>query len=131
MHLAKQDNLLSLHCLLFLAWNQQEALLEAASLSEAELGEEKVVQEVWLLFPLAVSSHIFSWLKEWKEVFCLLTGILHPVLGVFEGYNQEWLGRAANLVGPTGSGRARMLGLPAEPVQTGRDAVEGNTCNWL
>ena len=57
------------------------------------------MQEVWLLLALAVSSHISGWLKEWKEVFCPLAGILHLVLEAFKGYNQGWLGRATNLVG--------------------------------
>ena len=88
---------------------------------------------MWLLLALAVSSHISGWLKEWKEVvFFPLAGILHLVLEAFKGYNQGWLGRAANLVG---AHRVRegpevgRWGLPAGPVQAGRYAVERISCN--
>ena len=59
---------------------------------------------------------------------------MHLVLLTFKGYNQGWLFRAVNLVG---AHRAReglevgRCGLPAGPVQAGRDAVEGISCNWL
>ena len=87
-----------------------------------------------LLLALAVSYHISGWLKEWKEVFCLLTGILQLVLEAFKGYNQGWLGRATNLVGAHRVREGPELvrwGLPPGPVQAGRAAVESNSCNWL
>ena len=43
---------------------------------------------MWLLLAPAVSSHISGWVKEWKEVFCPLAGIIHLVLEAFKGYNQ-------------------------------------------
>ena len=54
---------------------------------------------MWLLLAPAVSSHISGWLKEWREVFSPVAGILHLVLEAFWGYSQVWLGTAANLVG--------------------------------
>ena len=119
--------------ILLMVLSYEEAVQEAASTSEQELGEG-VEQEVAVFLARSLAAHLPAWGAAWRAAMELHPGLLTLATTAFRAANEARLGRVASMVGahraaeglelaPLGDFLLRQLGEEEEEVEWCRGAL--------